>query len=172
MYALTTREKYDYFKQIVVGHTTNEILELWLSKFGEIRTKTWVNDIKRRYHFYSGVDTRFKKGEVHYCYTVPIGSEIKIDRGNIKIKIAQPDVWVYKHKWVWEQHNGKIPENKVLIFLDGNKENCDISNLELIDRKEELVMARKELFFKHAKLTKTGVMVARLVVKTNEKEGE
>lgn len=170
MYALNTKDKYDYFKKIVLGHTTNEIIDLWSSKYGEKRTKSWVDDIKRRYNFYSGIDSRFKKGEVHYCYTVPIGSEIKIGRGNIKIKIAEPDVWVYKHKWVWEQKNGKIPKNKVLIFLDGDKENCDISNLELIDRKEELVMARKELFFKHTKLTKTGVLIAKLIVKAKEVE--
>jgi hypothetical protein len=168
MWALTTQEKYNYFKSIVVGHTTQEILELWYKKFGETKNELWVRDIKRKYKFYSGLDTRFKKGEIHYYYTVPIGSEITIGRGNIKIKIAQPDVWVYKHKWVWENANGKMPKDKVLIFLDGNKNNCSLSNLELVDRKEELIMARKELFFNHIKLTKTGILIAKLIVKTKE----
>ena len=165
MWALREKEQLDYFKKIVIGHTTEEIIDLWYKKFGEKRSKNWVKDIKHRHGLHSGVDTKFKKGEVRYRYTVPLGSEIKVANGKIKIKVAEPDVWVYKHKWVWEQANGKMPRDKVLIFLDGDKGNCDLSNLELIDRKEELIMARKKLFFKHSVLTKTGISIARLDLK-------
>lgn len=175
MWALTTQEKYNYFKSIVVGHTTQEILKLWHKKFGETKSELWVRDIKRKYGFHSEIDTRFKKGQgqVNNGYNLkPIGSERKGYRGLIKIKVSQPDKWVYKHKWIWENANGKIPKNKVLIFLDGNKENCDLSNLELIDRKEELIMARKDLFFKHPDLTRTGICIAKLDVKANTLNSE
>lgn len=42
--------------------------------------------------------------------------------------------YVHKHRWVWEQHYGKVPEGKIVSLIDGNKQNCDPSNLELIDR--------------------------------------
>lgn len=37
---------------------------------------------------------------------------------------------------VWEEVNGPVPANHIIIFRDGNKLNCDISNLECISREE------------------------------------
>ena len=39
---------------------------------------------------------------------------------------------------IWEQYNGTLPEGFVVIHLDGNKYNDDISNLKAISRKELL----------------------------------
>ena len=33
----------------------------------------------------------------------------------------------YRH--VWEQANGEVPEGYVVAFRDGNRQNCDLSNL-------------------------------------------
>jgi hypothetical protein len=41
-----------------------------------------------------------------------------------------------KHRWVWEQHNGKIPDGMIVSFKDNNRLNCDIDNLMLIPRGE------------------------------------
>lgn len=37
----------------------------------------------------------------------------------------------FVHLLVWEEYNGKIPDNAFIIFKDGNRRNFDISNLEL-----------------------------------------
>lgn len=42
----------------------------------------------------------------------------------------------FVHILVWEEHNGKIPENAFIRFKDGNRKNYDISNLELFYKKE------------------------------------
>ena len=42
--------------------------------------------------------------------------------------------WKDKGHLVWEQHHGKIPEGYRLVYLDGNKMNYDISNLECVSR--------------------------------------
>jgi len=34
-----------------------------------------------------------------------------------------------KNRYVWEQHNGPIPENHLILHLDGDVMNCDIENL-------------------------------------------
>ncbi len=39
---------------------------------------------------------------------------------------------------VWEEHNGTLPEGYVVIHLDSDKHNDDISNLKAISRKELL----------------------------------
>lgn len=37
------------------------------------------------------------------------------------------------HRYVWEYHNGEIPKGWHIHHIDGNKDNNDISNLQLID---------------------------------------
>lgn len=43
---------------------------------------------------------------------------------------------------IWEQHNGTLPEGYVIIHLDRDKYNDDISNLKAISRKELLEINR------------------------------
>ena len=45
---------------------------------------------------------------------------------------------VLKHRFVWESHYGAIPKGYNVQFKDGNRQNCDISNLYLISRQEQL----------------------------------
>lgn len=82
--------------------------------------------------------TRFKKGSIP-PNAVPIGYE-RIDKdGYINIKVEGRKKLVLKHRYVWEQHNGPIPEGYNIQFKDGNKHNCeDINNLYMISRSEQM----------------------------------
>lgn len=42
------------------------------------------------------------------------------------------------HRHLWEQQYGKIPEGYVVSFKDRNSLNCEIENLELISREENM----------------------------------
>lgn len=44
---------------------------------------------------------------------------------------------------VWEQHHGTLPEGYVVIHLDSDKDNDDISNLKAISRRELLQLNQK-----------------------------
>lgn len=45
--------------------------------------------------------------------------------------------WRPKQHLIWEESTGQlVPEDHVVIFKDGNKQNFDLSNLELISRRE------------------------------------
>lgn len=45
--------------------------------------------------------------------------------------------WVALHRWNWKLAHGEFPPpGMALVFRDGNRQNCDISNLELITRRE------------------------------------
>lgn len=174
MYNIKEKDRLEYFKSIVKGHTTKEIIELYYEKYGERMSEYKVHDVKKRYKLYSGVSNKFQKGNVYNkgYNKRPIGSERLDERGNVRIKIAQPNKWVRKHIYVWEQHYGKMPKGKCLIFLDGDKTNCDISNLQIVDKRVELLMARKELFYNDKELTKTGILIAQLDSKSKEIEKE
>lgn len=81
----------------------------------------------------------FKKGYVPTT-TLPIGSERVNKSGYVHIKTA--DGWKLKQRVVWEQERGAIPEGYVIYFKDGNRSNCDVSNLECI-KKGALTIANR-----------------------------
>ena len=59
--------------------------------------------------------------------SIPEGKE-STKGGYIMIKPDGERRLVFKHIWVWEQHNGKRPEGVIITFRDGDKTNCDISD--------------------------------------------
>lgn len=133
-------------------------------------------------------DTRFKKGFTPWnkgmktglkptngfkkwnrtWHTKELYSERLDKEGYTIIKIAEPNEWMRKHRWIWEQKYGEIPENHVIIFADGNKENFDIENLILVSRAELAILVRCRLISSISELTKSGVAVAKLKAKLNE----
>ena len=75
------------------------------------------------------------------------------------------------HREIWEKHNGPVPDGMVIGFLDGNTENCDISNLFSISRELNLEMNRKRLRFERPEMTETGVNIAKLDIALRKKRG-
>lgn len=74
--------------------------------------------------------TRFKPGH-RTANKQPVGYETVRGDGYVWIKVADGAPMVQKQRWVWEQHHGRIPEGCHVCFLDGDRTNCDISNLVL-----------------------------------------
>ena len=74
--------------------------------------------------------TCFKKGQVPKNHK-PLGYERVTVDGYREIKVAEPDVFVGKHRLLYEQHYGPIPEGMNIVFIDGNKENITIENLRM-----------------------------------------
>lgn len=44
--------------------------------------------------------------------------------------------WVLKHRLIWEKAYGEIPANHYVIFRDGNRNNFNLENLELLANNE------------------------------------
>jgi len=86
-----------------------------------------------------GQETQFKKGNKPHNYR-PLGSK-RIDKDGftlIKVTENKPNNFVLYHRYLWEQHNGKIPKGYVVAFKDGNKSNICIDNLELITYEDNM----------------------------------
>ena len=76
----------------------------------------------------------FKLGD-RPANAVPVGTEvIASGDGYIKVKVAEPNQWVWKHVAVWEETNGPRPKGHAIIFIDGDRTNCDIDNLICVPR--------------------------------------
>ena len=73
--------------------------------------------------------TSFKKGQDPHNHR-PIGSQRICGKdGYLLEKVAEPDVWKHKHRLLWEEHNGEIPEDCVIRFIDKDRMNITIENL-------------------------------------------
>lgn len=82
--------------------------------------------------------TQFKKGHCPHNAR-PVGYECYRRMGKtgyVYIKVSDDTKMVLKHRWVWEQANGPIPEGCNITFRDGDTRNCELSNLELVSRQD------------------------------------
>lgn len=115
--------------------------------------------------------TMFKKGQMP-SHTDPIGTEKMLADGFVWVKVddvlkAKKQVnWKQKHVLLWEQANGKIPENHIIIFLDGNRENFDLDNLKMISKATNVRLNQNHLRYKEKELTEAGIAVAELITMT------
>ena len=114
--------------------------------------------------------TTFKKGNIP-ANRSELGQE-RVDKdGYTMVKIQDGHLnknWVLKHRLIFENHFGKIPDGYNVSFADGNKQNFDINNLILISRAEDAVMNKKKLFFDNSELTKTGHLIAKVLISASK----
>lgn len=105
------------FQKGIVPHNKGKRIEDFMSPEG-------IENSKR---------TRFVKGQLPHN-TREVGTERVHQDGYVYLRID--DGCIPKHRYVWEQHYGAIPEGAIVTFKDGNPQNCDIANLELIRRED------------------------------------
>ena len=95
----------------------------------------------------------------------PVGAEWIDPDGYIWVKVSdtgtQYQKWKQKHRMVWEAVNGKIPEGRYIIFLDGNRRNCALENLAIASQAENLRLLSCGLRFTDPEFTKTGLAIVR-----------
>lgn len=109
-------------------------------------------------------NTRFKKGNIPHNHR-PLGSERTTIEGYIEVKVAEPNKWKTKAVVIYEEKYGKIPKGHKVIYLDGNRQNLDISNLKVISSAEELIMNSNNLRYDNKELTESGCLVAKIINK-------
>lgn len=85
--------------------------------------------------------TQFKKGQLPHNAQGAGHERIDSKDGYVVMIVDEVNPWtgaatrpVHKHRYLWEQKHGPIPDGHVLKCLDGDKTNCDPSNWELIPR--------------------------------------
>lgn len=96
----------------------------------------------------------------------PLYSE-RVKKGYVQIKVAQPNVWWQKQRWVYlethpEEYND-IEETDCFYFLDGNNRNFNPENIFRVKRREQGVFQGLGGVVKgHPELTKQHLLQARL----------
>lgn len=126
-----------------------------------------------------GNKTSFKKGHKS-ANADEIGTEkIKYSKGDeigyLYVKICDgkgQKNWMPKHRLIYEKENGPIPKGHKVIFADGNRNNFDPDNLILVSNSEELILNRQKLITDDREMTKTGVLIAKVIDKSNKVKNE
>ena len=186
-------EEKDYLREITSGRHYKEIVELMNAKFEYEFNLGQIKGAIARYKLNTGFTgyfpkgnipfnkgtkgimkankTSYKKGNIPQSYK-PVGTERITKDGYTEIKVKDPNVWKLKQRLIYEEHYGEIPKGYVVMFLDRDKSNFDINNLILISRKQLRTLNQNDLIKDDPELTKSGIILADLLIKINEKDKE
>lgn len=177
-----------YIAEHYIGTGHQAMADMLNRTFGANYTKAQIKSYYGNNRLNCGITGRFRKGMVPhnkgakgFC---PAGSEkgwfakgtmppqhrpvgsVRIDgrNGITMVKIAEPNVWIAKHKLIWEQAYGSVPEGHVVTFLDGNKANFALNNLAAISREESLKINCAGLRCVKSDLTRAGILIAKIEI--------
>ncbi len=175
----------DHYK----GTGRQQMADLLLKEFGREYTSAQIKSFYHNHNLNSGItghfvkghpphnkgkkmspevyekikDTIFQKGHRPHN-TLPVGTEIVNEDGYHVTKVAEPNVWEFTHRLVWQQNFGEIPPGMLVSFKDTNKDNMESENLMLITMAENGVLNIKGLRSENAEITETGLNVAKLSI--------
>lgn len=160
-----TEAERDFFEKFVPGHSHKEIQEEFVKRFGWSIAMSQVKAYIKNHKLNTGRTGQFKKGQApqnkgkkmppevyEKCKgtmfkrgNIPknhrsVGSERITRDGYIEIKVEEPNKWTLKHRYIWEQEHGKIPDSHILIFRDNDKTNIVLDNLLMISRSQNAVL--------------------------------
>lgn len=186
-----TQEQRDFIKKNYKGISSLELALRFNEEFGTNLTKDQLRWYKKNHKLPNGLDAKFKKGNIPYNKGTkgivkpnktsfkkgnippnhrPIGSErINID-GYTEVKVGEPNKWKFKHRIIWEEKFGVIPRGHAVMFADRNKQNFEIDNLILVSTRQLQIMNNKKLIQDDADLTKTGLVIANVLIKIADKK--
>jgi len=64
---------------------------------------------------------------------MPVGTIVRRKQYGYRIKISD-DKWLWQSRYVWEQHNGKLPDGKIMLHINADYFDDRLENLIAIDR--------------------------------------
>lgn len=180
-----TSEQRIFIAEHVQGRTTEELTALVNEQFRINLTPGQVRAYKKNNKLISGIDARFKKGQVSHnkgkstggwkptqfksghrpSNYMPVGSERVNGEGYVDIKVADPNKWRAKHLILWEEANGPVPEGHIILFGDKDRRNFDLDNLLLVSKKQLLTLNRRGLIKRDTELTRSAILVTDLIHK-------
>ena len=188
-------EMVEFMMEYIPGHQESEIRAEFEKRFGITLTEGQIGNFKYLHGVKSGTNGgRFQKGHIthnkgkkmspevyervkHTMFQKghapvnhrEVGSErINVD-GYTEVKVAEPNKWKLKQRFIYEEATGeKLSKNDIVIFLDGDKQNFDINNLVKMTRAELVRYNQDHVYGEEVEINKTAVLVAKLKAKVGE----
>jgi hypothetical protein len=163
-----TEAQVEFLRENYPGRSVAEMTSLLNETFGDGKTESQIRTAVKNRGIASGRTGRFEKGHVPWTagkkgFMGPnvtsfkkgdmsankrlLWSERVSRDGYIEISVPErnphtgaPTRFRHKHVWLWEFHNGTVPEGSALVFIDGDNLHCALENLMLVTRTELLSM--------------------------------
>lgn len=90
----------------------------------------------------------------------------------VLVKIGK-NKWTYKQRLIYENYYGvELAEDEYIIFLDNDRTNFDINNLQCVSRRVSSILSNQKLRSVNQDITKLGIEVANLIIEIKNKEVE
>lgn len=132
-------EVHEFVKAHCRGMRDDDLAEACNAALGTEFTKSSMHAFRYNYGYKNGLPQKNER---------PVGTVTVNKKGYLLRKKQMEGTiwerWEFLHRAVWEEHNGPVPEGMIVTFKDGDRSNCDISNLMLVSRGELAV--RNKLF--------------------------
>ena len=189
---LITDEQAEYLASIIPGRSSEETRKMINEKYGLSLTLEQIRTWKKNHKTPSGYDTRWRKGHKSWnkgrkgagvinsgCFAEGHKSFNEVPIGTITRRIGRDKrewLWIkvrdsedannnfeLLHRYVWEQAHGEIPDTHVVIFLDGNHENCELSNLRLVSKGIHLIANKKFGYSEDPQITEAVIRASELI---------
>ena len=142
---------------------TSSMIEHKANRLGVKKPNNGANNLDPR----SPIINWFMKGRPS-LNTKPVGTETvmryKDGRIFVVVKIGMPNKWEFKHRLVYKEHYGEIPDGYMVSFADRNYLNFEPDNLILVSQGENIILNKNKLRFNDKELTKTGLMLSKLII--------
>lgn len=156
-----TKEQDDWLRENWVRYGGQSV-QMFNERFGQNRTYQMI-----RSHCQNVLKVRVSKevmsrrGRNNAGRYAPIGTITKA-KGYWQIKVAdeygkRSSNWMLLHRYNYIKAYGEIPDGMVVIFLDGDKDHCDASNLKAIPQSINALLMTKDLRSIHKTLTEAGI---------------
>lgn len=190
-------EMVEFMLGFIPGHTEPEIRAAFLERFGIELKESQIGNFKVHYKVKSGTHGgRFEKGQTPHnkgkkmspemyerCKATmfkpgqppinhkEVGSERVDTDGYVMVKVAEPNKWRLKQRLIYEKETGeKLTANDVIMFLDGDKTNFDISNLVKMSRTDLVRFNQQGIKSNNKDVTLTAVYMAKIKARRKRKE--
>ncbi|MFC0278118.1 HNH endonuclease signature motif containing protein [Enterococcus devriesei] len=175
--ALFNQEQIEFINKNVDGIRNKELAQLINDRFSLSITPTQICQWKQTH----GVKSRtslygWRKGKIggkdfkmpsEPSHGMPVGTERVNKRGITQIKIARGK-WIDKHRQLWEQANGPIPENHIVVFMNNDKTDFRLENLKCISRRELSYMNKQQYEVYDAESKESAILLSKIGLKGSE----
>ena len=166
-----TSEQMSWLKENYPKMGTTIATKEFNKTFNQNRTWDAIRTLCRRNKIRCNNEILSKRGRNNAKKYIPINSIIESSQGYLYIKIN--DIKNVKksvnyqllHHYIWEHEKGNIPENHVIIFLDGDRKNCSIKNLATVPQSYNTLMMKYNLKSENQEITKTAIEWCKLYEK-------
>ena len=142
-----TQEEDEWLKEVMPNHLYRDVCKMFEQKFGKILTKRQLDG-----HNYNVLKvSNSNKGNKKFRADKfePIGYEVQYPNGYTYVKVSdtgnQKADYKSKQYVEYEKYYGNVPENCIVIFLDGNRENFDKDNLYALDKRISCMLNKHRL---------------------------